>query len=134
VISQVLVLEKKTLITGVIWSIAALFNVGLTWILVQQIGIVGAATATLLSFGFSFLVTAYCAMRYLCFDFDYYFVLKSILASIVMSIFLIWLSPEGTVNLLLSVLIAALIYFVVLFALRGLDEQEIKFFRDLLKN
>lgn len=134
VISQVLVLEKKTLITGFIWSIAALVNLGLTWILVQRIGIAGAATATLLSFSFSFLVTAYCAMRYLRFNFDYSFVLKSILASIVMSIFLIWLSPEGTLNLLLSVLVAALIYFVVLFALRGLDEQEIDFIRGLLKN
>jgi len=133
IVAQILVLQKKTMLIGVIWSVAAILNLGLTFVLVQYAGIIGAATATLFAFGFAFFITAYCANRYIYFHFDYKFFLKSIVASIAMSIILILINPEGTMSLLAAVLAAALVYFVVLFAIKGVNGQEIKFFKKVLK-
>jgi len=133
VVVQILVLTKKTILTGVIWSIAALLNLVLTFIFVPHIGITGAAIAALFAFGFAFLVTYYYARRCLSFHFDYVFILKSIIASMVMSILLVHLNPEGSVSLLSSILAASLVYFVVLFAIKGVNTKEIEFFKNLLK-
>jgi O-antigen/teichoic acid export membrane protein len=43
---QILVLEKKTGITGTIWIVAAILNLGLNVIFVPRIGILGAAATT----------------------------------------------------------------------------------------
>ena len=133
VIAQILVLQKKTMLIGIIWSVAAILNLGSTLILVPHVGIMGAATAALFAFGFAFFITAYFAKRYIYFHFDYNFLLKSIIASIVMSILLILMSPEGAISLLAAVLAAALVYFVILFAIKGVKTQEIEFFKNLFK-
>lgn len=133
VIAQILAMRKKTMLIGIIWSFAAIFNLGSTFILVPHLGIMGAAIAALFAFGFAFFITAYFANRYIYFHFDYKFLLKSIIASIVMSILLLLMSPEGAISLLAAVLAAALVYFVILFAMKGVKTQEIDFFKNLFK-
>lgn len=51
-----------------------------------------------------------------------------------MSLLLIILVPEGVVGLTLSVAASALIYFVVLFALKGFTVEEIDFVKKMLNN
>jgi O-antigen/teichoic acid export membrane protein len=131
IVSQILVLEKKTMFTGALWSIAAVLNLGLTLLLVHQIGIIGAAMASLTSFCFAFFATSYYAKRYISYHLDILFILKSIIASIMMSIFLKLLNPESALCLLLAILAASLVYFLVLFLLKGLSIHEKKFLRNL---
>jgi O-antigen/teichoic acid export membrane protein len=134
IVVQILVLKKKTMLTGAIWSVAAIFNLGLTYLLVQLMGITGAALAALLAFSFAFFATSYYAKRYLDYHLDYVFILKSIIASIVMSILLMILNPEGTLSLLSAILAASLVYFVVLFVIKGVNTQEIEFFKKLFES
>ena len=132
VIVQILVLQKKTMLIGVIWSVAAMLNLVLNFILIPYMGIMGAATTALLAFSFAYFITVFGANRYIAFHFDYKFLLKSITASVVMSILLILMHPEGLVSLLAAILTAALVYFVVLFVIKGVNAQEIKFLKKLL--
>jgi len=132
VVSQILVLEKKTLFTGAIWSVTAVLNLALTFILVHLMGIVGAAAAALISFGSAFFATLYFAKRYISINIDKQFILKSIAASVIMSAFLKILDPEGTISLLAAIIAASLIYFIVLYFIKGWGTQEIKFFKKLL--
>jgi O-antigen/teichoic acid export membrane protein len=134
IVVQILVLEKKTMLTGAIWSVAAIFNLGLTYLLVKLLGITGAALAALLAFSFAFFATSYYAKRYLDYHLDYVFILKSIIASIVMSILLMILNPEGTLSLLSAIFTASLVYFVVLFVIKGVNTQEIEFFKRLFES
>ncbi len=133
VVAQIIVLEKKTMLTGKIWAASAALNLGLNFALIPYIGLLGAALSTLLAFTFAFFVTAYYAKESLDFHFDYIFITKCILASIAMSLLLLGLEPEGASSLMVAVLAAALAYFTALILLKGVSEQEIDFFRDLLK-
>ena len=133
VTAQVIVLEKKTKITGAIWIVAAILSLSLNLILVPHVGIIGAAVTNLLVFAFTFVVTTYYANKYLKFNFDLIFLTKSVLASVVMSAFVIWFHPEGTRGLIICVGIAALIYFIALFLLRGVSKKEASFFKELFR-
>jgi O-antigen/teichoic acid export membrane protein len=134
VIAQVIVLEKKTKITGALWTVAALLNLGLNLILVPHIGIVGAALTTLLASGFAFVVTNHYANKYVKLSFDLKFIVKSTLASVLMSIFVFWFQPQGALELMISVIIGALIYFFALFMLKGVSKREENFLRELLSS
>jgi O-antigen/teichoic acid export membrane protein len=133
VTAQVIVLEKKTKITGAIWIVAAILSLSLNLILVPHVGIIGAAVTNLLVFAFTFVITTYYANKYLKFNFDLIFLIKSVLASVVMSAFVIWFHPEGTRALIICVGIAALIYFIALFLLRGVSKSEASFFKELVR-
>jgi len=133
VTAQVIVLEKKTKITGAIWIVAAILSLSLNLILVPHVGIIGAAVTNLLVFAFTFVVTTYYANKYLKFNFDLIFLIKSVLASVVMSAFVIWFHPEGTRALIICVGISALIYFIALFLLRGVSKSEASFFKELVR-
>jgi O-antigen/teichoic acid export membrane protein len=132
--SQVIILEKKTALTGSVWVVAAVMNLGLNFVLLPYAGIIGAAVSTLASFVFAFYATARYARRYIEFNFDLGFISKSVLASMVMSAFLLWLGPSGARGLIAAVGAGALIYFSVLMLLRGLDRSEIDFFKGLIGN
>jgi len=134
VTSQVIVLEKKTKIIGAIWIVAAILSLSLNLIFVPRMGIIGAAITNLLAFAFTFVVTMHYSKKYLKFSIDSIFVIKSILASLVMSLFLIWFHPEGTREILICVAIGALMYLTALLLLRGVDENEASFFKELFRN
>jgi O-antigen/teichoic acid export membrane protein len=130
--SQVILLEKKTKIIGTVWIIAAILSISLNLILVPHMGIIGAAITSLLTFALTCAVAMHYANKYLRFNFDPVFVIKSILASLVMSTFLVWFHPERTSEILICIAIGALIYFVAMILLRGLSKNEARFLRELL--
>jgi len=82
IISNVLVLEKKTKVIGSIWIIAATLNLVLNIVLVPYFGIIAAATTTLLAYVVAFILTLRYSTKF--FNFDYKFILKSITASTIM--------------------------------------------------
>jgi O-antigen/teichoic acid export membrane protein len=63
VISHIIALEKKTKITGAIWVMAAVLNLGLNIIIVPYMGILGAAITTLIAFTFAFVLTTYYSFK-----------------------------------------------------------------------
>jgi O-antigen/teichoic acid export membrane protein len=132
VMAQIIILEKKTMITGTIWIAAAALNLGLNLLITPFIGILGAAIATLVAFALASILTIYYTNKSLKIYFSLNFVLKSIAASLVMSLLLLNLNPVGAVELLLAIASGALVYFAILILLKGITVGEIYFLKELL--
>jgi len=133
VIMNMIVLEKKTKIVGTIWIIAAILNLGLNIVIVPYIGILGAAITTLLAFALAFILTSFYSFKYFKFDIDFEFILKSIFASVVMSLVIIKWNPIGLLNVLIVIGVCAVVYATILLLLKGVEKEEIKFFKGLFK-
>jgi O-antigen/teichoic acid export membrane protein len=136
IITQILVLEKKTSITGTIWIVAATLNLGLNIIFVPRIGILGAAATTLVAFALAFVVSMYYSSKYLVFDINASFILKCLVAATIMGVVVVIGGVQmsgGLLGIILLVGISALVYGVGLLVLRGFKKEEIRFFRGLLR-
>lgn len=131
VVGQIFVLEKKTKISGTIWIITAILNLGLNLIFIPYIGILGAAITTLLAFTLGFILATYYSFKYLTFDIDFSFIAKSVFSSVVMSLVIIKWNPIGLLNVLIVIGVCAVVYSVILLVLGGIKSEEIKFFREL---
>jgi O-antigen/teichoic acid export membrane protein len=132
IIVIVLTLEKKTRIIGSTWIVAAGLNISLNLIFVRYFGIIVAAMTTLLAYAFVFAVTTFYSIRIVQFSFDGPFILKSILASAIVSILALMLHASTLLGLVASLAICGLIYVIILFALRSFAANEIAFFRRFL--
>lgn len=131
--SHILMLKKMTKLFSIIAITSALINIALNIVLIQLIGISGAAIATLMTFIFYFVAHSYFCFKEISYEIDFKFISKCIIASITMA-FVIWqLNPCTVVNILIAILIAILVYFGVLVLLRGFTKEEYGFFRGLFK-
>jgi len=132
IIGNIIILEKKTKIIGMVWIIAATLNLILNILLVPHFGILGAAETTLVAYILAFVITIFYSAKFFKFDFDLSFFVKSIIASILMSFIIIYINPIGILNILITVLISATVYFTLLLLLKGITKEEFNFFRKLL--
>lgn len=127
----ILFIAHRTHLRFWLLGLAASLNIILNLILIPLFGIVGAAIATCIAYSTLGIMTLLISRRYLKFDLSLSFILKSIFASIIM-ILCIWLhNPEVLLQVLVSILYGVLIYFSVLFLVRGISKPEIKFFMNL---
>lgn len=133
IVSNIIVLNKKTKIIGFIWVLVALINVGLTIFLIPFWGIIGAAVATLVAFLLAFLLTWWYSIKLFHFDFNLAFFPKIIIASSLMAIIIIIFNPLDLTNIILVTIISTIIYFTTLFLLKGILIDEINFLRELIK-
>jgi O-antigen/teichoic acid export membrane protein len=136
IITQILILEKKTGITGTIWIVASILNLGLNIIFIPRIGILGAAATTLVAFSLAFVLSMYYSSKYLVFDVNASFILKCLVAATIMGVVVVIGGVQmsgGLLGIILLVGISALVYGVGLLVLRGFKKEEIRFFRGLLR-
>ncbi|AEG18376.1 polysaccharide biosynthesis protein [Methanobacterium paludis] len=134
IISNIIVLKKKTKILGNVWIFAAVLNVVLNILLIPYIGIIGAAAATLVSYFIAFIITTVYSFKYFKFDFDLVFIMKSIIASVLMSLCIFLINPSGILNVLITVIIGAVVYMGLLLVLKGIKKEEFEFFKEMLTN
>ena len=135
IISNVIILEKKTKIIGMIWMIGAAINLIFNILLIPHFGIIIAGINTLITFAAAFILTIIYSNKFFKLDFDLIFIMKSTLASIIMCTFIILINPSDILNLLLTVIISSGLYFALLLLLfKGITKEEIKFFKDFLHN
>jgi len=127
-----LFLAKKTHISMVSWIFVAAINVGLNFMLIPIIGLVGAALATMLSFTFGFVFGTYFSIQYFNFVVDWKSIIKILISSVIMSFVLIQLHPSDLVDLLAAVSFASIVYLIAVFSLKTIDSDEINFFKRLL--
>ena len=132
ILANTIWLVKRTKISAVIWLTSATFNLGLNIILVPHIKILGAALATLLAYVFVFALTAYYAHRLLRLRIDYLFILKCLFASLVMSLVIVFYSPKGSQEIMGIIALCVGIYFLVLWSLKGIEKDEVKFMKNML--
>ena len=130
--NNIIILEKKTTILGYIWITVAILNIALNMFAVPYLGIFGAGLATLICYFFAFAVTLVYSRRYARLPFDYKSIAKILIASVIMGIFVKVANPYGIFNILIVIAIAVVIYFVVLFLLKGIDKKEIELIKGMI--
>ena len=130
IVNNIIILEKRTTILAHIWIAVAILNVVLNILAVPYIGIYGAGLTTLLCYFFAFAVTLIYSKKYASLPFDYKSIVKIIVSSVIMGIFVFIANPTGIINILIVIAVAAVIYFVALILLKGIDKKEV----DLIKS
>lgn len=133
IIGHIFIINEKTRFIGKIWVIAAILNIVLNIIFIPQFGIIAAAVMTLIAYTFTFALTWFYSRKYLDFEFESLFILKSILASILMSLSIILIDPQSIFSLLIVILTSSMIYIIILLILKGVTREEIQFFKELLQ-
>ena len=133
IIVHILVLVKKTKIIGSSWIIAALANLCLNIVFVPYIGIIGAAITTLIAYFIAFILITYFSFRSLRFSIDWKFIMKSVFASVIMSLLITKGNPIEILDVLIEIGICAVVYAAVLLLLKGITKEEIAFFKELFR-
>jgi O-antigen/teichoic acid export membrane protein len=100
---------------------------------VPLIGILGAAISTLISVLILSFLMYYFAVNIVKFELGLKFILKSVLASFIMSFLILEYNPMGMITVLISIGFAIGVYFGLLILLRGISIEELKFFKSLFK-
>ena len=132
IISNIIVLKNKTKIVGSVWAVAAILNIILNILIIPYIGILGAAAATLVSYAVTLIITIFYSFKYFKFDLDPIFILKSTVASIVMSAVILSINPYTLLNILITIMIGAAVYMGLLLVFKGIKREELQFFKRML--
>ncbi|MEK7665101.1 MAG: polysaccharide biosynthesis C-terminal domain-containing protein [Patescibacteria group bacterium] len=123
-----LVLAKKTKILGFIWAVAAAINLVLNIVFIPMFGILAAAITTFLAYLVSFLLIRHFALKEFKFEIDRQFIVKSVIASIIMVLFILWFDPIGFSKTMQAILISVVIYGILILLFKGINKKEIYFF------
>jgi len=135
--SQSIVLAKKTKLIGSITIFGALTNFVLNLLLIPFIGIIGAAIATLISFGLLTAGKIYFSRRFIHFPVEFGFVFKVFAASIIMAILLYGLKYLLIVNvviLLLLIICGFALYIGLMFIIKGIDRDMVRKIMQIIKS
>ena len=127
-----LLLKKKTKLLGLIWIIAAIVSF-LNIIFIPHFGIIGAGAVTLISYTVAFILGLYYTLKDFKINFDYIFILKSLSAAILMSIFIILINPKGLLDVILVIAASTAIYFILIYILKGIKQDEIDFLKNMIQ-
>jgi len=131
--TQILLMVKKTRILGVTWIIGAIINLILNILIVPHMGILGAAITTLITCTLVGGIIACYSFREFGFNIDWLFIIKSLIASAIMSLAVWKISPEGTLTTVLTIMAGVVIYLAVLILLRVFKKEEFEFFKKLFR-
>ena len=130
--NNILILEKNTMILGKLWVVVAITNIALNLVLVPHLNILGAAIATLLCYILAFSVTAFASRKTMRLPFNIKDMIKIVIASAIMGINVHIMNPNGIFNVLISIAIGVIVYFAIIFILKGISRKEIAIFKDLI--
>ena len=131
--ANILILHKQTKKFALITLFSAIINLILNIVLVPMVGIIGAAFATLMTFVFYFIMNGMLSFKLLNLNIDFKFIFKSIISSAVMGYCILLLNPIGAINIIISIGVGALIYFIMLITLKGFTRNEYAFFKGFFK-
>ena len=132
IISNSILLAKKTKVIGSIWVITALINICLNVILIPIFGIIGAAFATLFSYIFVFVMGTYYSLKYVNLKLDLSFIIKVLISSLLIVIIILLIEPNGIIDILVSVGISIVVYIVTLIIFKVIKKEELKFLKTFL--
>lgn len=128
----VVILVKKTHLGLIAFGVPALANVALTAVLIPPIGLVGAALATTISYAMMLMIGFYFSTRYITFSTNPSFIGKSVAAALIMAVALLVIDPIGMFQIVLCVGVGALVYFVTLLIVRGIQPEELDYVQGII--
>lgn len=122
----IIYLVEKTKIIPFIIGLSALINVVLNIILIPNLGILGAAISTIASYATLSIIVLIWSKKRINYSFDFTFLFKIILASILMAFIIGILPLKGILSILIAAIIGTIIYMISLFVLRTFSDEEKK--------
>jgi O-antigen/teichoic acid export membrane protein len=129
--------SNRQMTVTMITLICMIVNVVLNLILIPRYSYIGASVTTVVTELLSLMLCMYASLRiYNNFFTDSLEILtKVIVSGIIMAVFIIVFSGfvSGLAGLILTVLLSALLYFGVLYALKGFDENDFVIFRSIIE-
>jgi O-antigen/teichoic acid export membrane protein len=131
ILAHIIILVKKTHILAEVWILAAVLNVGLNIVLIPRIGILGAGISTLVAYMLACIPIIYYSLGHLNIYIDIIFIFKCIFSSLVMSFFII-VVEHLNLNIWYIVFSSAIIYFIIIFAIKGLNREDVLILKKLL--
>lgn len=129
----IITLYKKTYILLLYFILIALTNVILNYLLIPALKLNGAAIATLISYFSLMIITVVITRRWFKVNFNYKFFLKSILASLIMSIGVFFLEINNIFYIIVTIVAGLIIYIGVLFISKAFGINDLKIFKSLFK-
>jgi len=125
--------KEKPEYTSFLGIFCAILNIVLNYILIIRYGIIGAASATLLSRFVNVFALGYLSKKVLFISPELQSIYKPFVASIVMFAFLYIIPRPSTIPIgIVEVVTAAVIYFATLFLIKGVGREDIRYFKLIL--
>jgi len=127
-------LKKRTKLTLIPMSIAAVFNVVLNLYLIPRFGFRGAAWATFAAYLVFFIIVTVMAQRYIRWKFPWIATVRIVAAGAIMTATLegmLHLPLHGWGGLIILIVTGAVVYLVALFLLRGFKHAELQLLASL---
>jgi O-antigen/teichoic acid export membrane protein len=131
VLTQVMLLTKKTTLLGLVWGGAAVLNLGLNILLVPRMGINGSAISSLTAFALVLGIVCSYSFGKVRIPFDWRFMIKSLVASGIMALVVWLISPQTRPQTVAAVIVGVIVYAIALLLLKAIRKDEIAFFRGL---
>ena len=128
----ILLVEKPSTVLP-ITGIAGVINIVLNIILIPQIGIMGAAVATLISYMVIALIVSLWARNVVNYSMDYIFLAKVIVSSIVMALIIQYLVFPTIFGIILVLVVGLAVYVGCIFALKTLSAAEKEILHDMMQ-
>jgi O-antigen/teichoic acid export membrane protein len=126
VFDKTLRLKQKTSKIGVVVTASAILNIILNFILIPRIGVVGAAIATLITYGIFATLMVLFSLKEIRFNLGLLSISKFLVASAIMALIGIFWNPETILGLIFCILISIAVYFILLFLMGVFRDPEIK--------
>lgn len=130
----VICLIEKTKFMPFIIGLSAFINVVINIILIPKIGIMGAAISTVLSYVILALITIILAEKKVNYSFDFVFLSKIGLSSVLMVLIMGILPLNGILNLLIAILIGMIVYLASILILKTFSNDEKKVFYNIISD
>jgi len=127
-----LILEKKTKYITLTWGIAAITNFVLNIVVIPIYGILGAAITTLIAYIVAMFVGVLYVYKFQKIDICWKYILKFLMAAISMFLVIYFYSPAGLIGLTIRIVMGGLIYFLVLYLIKGFRKEEMSFIKKKL--
>jgi|SRR3989344_1313359 len=124
----ILTSKKETLKAFYIYSSGALFNLILTFILVYLYGLIGAAIATFATYSYVFIIMFIKSYKAFKFKIDYSFLIKILIAAIIMGIFISFFNISNLFDLIKVIAFGFIVYFAFIMITHAIKKEEIYFF------
>ena len=132
-----LIIHEKTRLIAKIIAVSAIFNILLNLMLIPYYGFIGAGISTMIAYFVAFVIADRTSSKYLKWRPVTKSVVKIFFASVMMGIIVYSISALlaiSLLNLILEILIGCIVYFCVLYMLRGVEKEEIKEVKAMIRN
>ena len=134
VFMYILTSKKQTKLISKIYGFGALMNIILNFVFIPFFGMYGAAFTTFLTYLSIFLIMFFKAYTQFKFNLNFKFVVKSVIASMIMGVVVYLFYITSLVMLLAIMLLGAIIYFLAIILMKGITKKELNFFYNLIKS